>query len=264
MVLPAGSEIPPLLHLVVLLVATVAAAWVLRSTDPEVTEETVLGLAPWMIAGAAAYVTYELELVPTAVAPFAASPAVYLSMFVGAAVVWVLAISRGRDPAPWLAISGVTVAIPPVGAALLEADRLEPFAPLGAALVAAGVAGLLWWVLRAWEPRVEILGWAGVLTVFAHALDALTTVVGVVHLGFGERTPLSRLLIEAAAGMPLPVLGAGWLFVLVKLLLGTGVAWLLAPSVRERPREGFLLLTLVIGVGLGPGAHNVLLFTVAG
>lgn len=263
MVLPAGTEVPPIPHLVALLLATVGAVAALVRVDPNVREETVLGLAPWMVAGAAVYVGYELGLVPDPVAPFAASPAVYISMFVGAVFVWVAAVMTARDPPTWLAGSGTAVALPSVVVVGIEAPTLDPVGPLLATLVAAVVAALLWWILRAWEPRVEVLGWAGALTIFAHALDAFTTVVGVEHLGFAERTPLSRILLEAAAGMPVPLLGAGWVFVLVKLLLGAGVAWLLAPSVRDRPREGFLMLTLVIAVGLGPGAHNVLLFTVA-
>ena len=60
------------------------------------------------------------------------------------------------------------------------------------------------------------------------------------------------------------VLGTVWLFVLVKIALATVVVTFLAESVRERPREGYLLLALVAAVGLGPGAHNLLLFTVLG
>jgi len=38
---------------------------------------------------------------------------------------------------------------------------------------------------------------------------------------------------------------------------------LLADSVREDPAEGRLLFVLVAAVGLGPGAHNLLLFTIS-
>jgi uncharacterized membrane protein len=50
--------------------------------------------------------------------------------------------------------------------------------------------------------------------------------------------------------------------VLVKLGLGAGIAALLTGSVREAPREGRLLLAFVAAVGLGPGAHNLLLFAI--
>jgi uncharacterized membrane protein len=45
--------------------------------------------------------------------------------------------------------------------------------------------------------------------------------------------------------------------------LATGVVLLLTDYVEEAPREGVLLLGLVAAVGLGPGAHNLVLFTVA-
>jgi uncharacterized membrane protein len=264
MVLPAGTTVPPLVHLVVLLVAAGATVAALLRVDPVIEERTVMALAPWMVAGATLYVAVERGLVPAVVRPFLTSPAVYVTAFVGAGTVWSLGLWSGRDPALPLAVSGLLVALVPTGAALLDADTIAPEWPLGAAALAAVVTAGLWWLLRAWEPRVEVLGWAGAMTVFAHALDALTTVLGVVHMDFVERTPLSRLLIDVAVDVPVPVLGAGWLFVLVKLLLGAGVAWLLAPTVHDEPRIGFLILVLVIAVGLGPGVNNVLLFTVAG
>lgn len=264
MVLPAGTTLPPLPYLGLVAVAVAGTSVLLVRANPQVTEEIVLAASTWMGAGAALYVVYELGLVPPVVEPLLSSPSVYLVAFVGASLVWVTALRVGTDPVGPLAISGLIVAIPPLLGILYTAATLAPVLPLVATFVAAVVSGALWWLLRAWEPQVEVLGWAGTLTIFAHALDALTTVVGVVHLDFVERTPLSRFLLEFAAGAPLPLLGAGWLFVLIKLLLGTGVAWLLAPTVRDNPRQGFLLLIVVIAVGLGPGVHNVLLFTVLG
>ena len=61
----------------------------------------------------------------------------------------------------------------------------------------------------------------------------------------------------------MPVLGDGWLFLLVKLVVATAVVWLFAAYVRETPAEGFLLLGFVAAMGLGPAAHNLLLFSVA-
>lgn len=262
MVLPAGTTLPPLAHLLVLAVAAGAVGWGLRRAGPAVGERTVLALAPWMVAGGAGYVVYQRALAPAVLAPLLSSPAVYVTSGVLAGGVWLLTLAAGRDPAVPLAVTGGLVAVPPVALAVAAAPTLAPALPGLATGAAAGVAGLAWWLLRVWEPEVEVLGWAGVLTVFGHALDALTTTVGVVHLGFGEQTPLSRLLIEAGAGLPVPLLGAAWPFVVAKLLLAAAVTVLLAPSARRRPRQGFLLLALVAAVGLGPGAHNALLFSV--
>uniref|UniRef100_UPI000299E622 DUF63 family protein n=1 Tax=Halococcus hamelinensis TaxID=332168 RepID=UPI000299E622 len=102
------------------------------------------------------------------------------------------------------------------------------------------------------------------LCVLGHALDGVSTAVGIDVLGFGERSPFSRAIIEFAATLPTAsLLGAGWLFVVVKLALAAAVLVLLASYVREEPGEGYLLLGAVAAVGLGPGAHNLLLFTIA-
>lgn len=264
MALPAGTTLPPFPYLVALLAAVIGTAAVLIRADPQIRERTVLGLSTWMVAGGTWYVVYERGLAPPSIDPLLSSPSVYGVAFVAAGVTWYLALRGDVDPPGLLAVTGLLATLIPTGATVITAESLAPAMPLAAAVGAAVVAAVLWWLLRAWEPRVEGLGWAGVLTVFAHALDALTTVLGVVHLGFVERTPLSRLLLELGGGIPLPVLGAGWLFVVVKLALGVAVAWLLAPMVREEPTQAFLLLIVVIAVGLGPGVHNVLLFTVAG
>jgi len=59
------------------------------------------------------------------------------------------------------------------------------------------------------------------------------------------------------------VVGEGWLFLLVKLAVASAVVWLFAGYIRETPGEGYLLLGFVAAVGLGPAAHNLLLFAVA-
>jgi uncharacterized membrane protein len=99
----------------------------------------------------------------------------------------------------------------------------------------------------------------------AHGVDGVTTAVGVDLLGFGERTPLSALILEAAAALPTAAtLGTGWLFVLVKLTVAAVAVAAVAPTVAETDREGYALLAVVVAVGLGPGVHNALLFAVAG
>lgn len=136
----------------------------------------------------------------------------------------------------------------------------------GTALVAAlVVTPLTWRVVTRLAPEAAAAGSLGLLALFGHALDALSTAVGVDVLGFGERTPLSRVILDAAAALPTAeVIGVGWLFVLVKLAVAGFVVALLADYVREDPTEGSLLLGLVAAVGLGPGVHNLLLFAIAG
>jgi uncharacterized membrane protein len=100
--------------------------------------------------------------------------------------------------------------------------------------------------------------------VLGHTLDGVSTAVGVARLGFGERSPLSRVLLELGGLPSLPVLGEGWLFLLVKVVVACAVVHLFVPYVRDAPSEGLPLLGFVAAVGLGPALHNLLLFSIAG
>ena len=100
--------------------------------------------------------------------------------------------------------------------------------------------------------------------IVSHALDGVSTAAGVDLLGFGERTPASRAIMEVAAALPTAdLLGVGWLFVLVKVVVASAVVVLFAEYVREDPTPGYSLLGLIAAVGLGPASHNLLLYAVA-
>jgi len=158
-----------------------------------------------------------------------------------------------------LAIAVVTVAL----ATGVRRGSLQVVWPAVGLLVSLVLAAGTWFAVR--RGRGGETGWAGALVVFAHTLDGVSTAVGVDILGFGEQTPLARAFLELAASLPAAdILGTGWLFIAVKITLAVVVTWLLADTVRERPREGYLFCAFVAAVGLGPGAHNLLLFTVAG
>ncbi|QDX40717.1 DUF63 family protein [Salarchaeum sp. JOR-1] len=266
MVLPAGVEVPPLPHLLAVLVGVAVVAYGLRAARVRVTPRTIVAFAPWMAVGSTLYVTYQLDVLPEPVAPFASSPIVYASTFVLAGLCWIGA-SRTDAPLRVLAGTGFLALAAPVGVALQYGSTHGGLALAWPAVgVAAGVvaAAVVWAVLRRVRPAAARVTWpAGALVVLGHALDGTTTAVGVDVLGFGERTPLSRIILEFAAGLPTAdALGSGWLFVLVKLALAAGITVLLADYVRDDEAGGSLLLGLVAAVGLGPGMHNALLFVV--
>jgi uncharacterized membrane protein len=285
--LPEGFALPPLAYLAVLVIAVLAVAALLYSISPPVTERTVLALGPWMALGSALYVLYQIDAVPARLAPFFGSPTVYATTFVLLGALWA-ASSRllGSDDGPQpagattddptaegsrttaivLGVVGVVLALVVVSATLwVGADRgsLVVVWPTLGLIVSLALAAVVWALVR--RSKVGLTGWAGALVVFAHALDGVSTAIGVDVLGFGEQTPLARAFLEIAASLPVAdFLGTGWLFIAVKIALAVVVAWLLADSVRERPQEGYLLCAFVAAVGLGPGAHNLLLFAVAG
>ncbi|MEF8856295.1 MAG: DUF63 family protein [Haloplanus sp.] len=268
-VLPEGFALPPLPYLLALLAGLVAVGILLARRRPPVTETTVLAFTPWMVLGSTLHVLYVLDALPAVLRPLTGTPAVYLTVAVVAGATWL-----GADAAPirehhrFLATVGVVMLVPVVAAALgVGAGRrsLRLLPSIAILVVAAVVAAVTWVLLRRVRPEVAVTGRVGVLAVVGHALDAVSTAVGVDLLGFGERTPLSALIIEFAASLPTdPLIGSGWLFVLVKLAVAGAVVVVLTETVREAPTQGRLLLGFVAAVGLGPGAHNVLLFAVAG
>jgi uncharacterized membrane protein len=263
--LPAGTTLPPLPHLLVVLLATGGVVAALRRRRPSVTARRVLALAPWMALGSAAHVLYVVDALPPLLAPFAGSPAVYLTVGTLAGAAWLAADAAWPDRvAATLAAAGALLLVPVVAVGL--GTGISPAGARWSAVALAltvPIAGAAWGGLTRLRPEAAATGAVGALAVFGHALDGVSTAVGTTQLGFGERTPLSRLLLELGGLPSVPVLGEGWLFLLVKLAVASAIVWLFAAYVREEPAEGYLLLGFVAAMGLGPAAHNLLLFSVA-
>jgi uncharacterized membrane protein len=265
-ILPAGFGLPPLPYLVGLGLGLAALCLLVVWRRPPVDERLVVALAPWMVAGAVAHVLYVVGGLPAPLRPLAGAPTVYATVALLAGATWLGADAAGRDAARVVGLAGLAAAGPALAVALVVGARegLTPFWPGVGLVVAVAVAAVAWTGLRRLRPGVTVTGRVGPLTVFAHALDGVSTAVGVDALAYGERTPLSRLIIEAGRALPTAdLLGAGWLFVLVKLAVAVLVVVAVADVVREEPAEGNAVLALVAAVGLGPGAHNIVLFTVA-
>ncbi|WP_256685363.1 DUF63 family protein [Halococcus qingdaonensis] len=270
--LPAGSALPPIGYLLVLAVAFVAVAVSLRRIGPHVTDRVVVAFAPWMVLGSSCYVLYQAHGVPPVLRPFFGSPTVYLSVATIAGAAWAATAGAGLSADRWrlpsvpgiVGLSGTTLALVAVGWALaVGAPGLTVAWPALGIVIAVVLAAAVWGGLRRAVPKTQVTGAVGALAVFGHTLDGVSTAVGLDVLGFGERSPVSRAIIEFAAGLPTAeVIGAGWLFILVKLVLAVLVVVFLSEYVREEPAEGYLLLGAVAAVGLGPGAHNLLLFTI--
>jgi uncharacterized membrane protein len=263
--LPAGTTLPPAPYLLVVLLAPGGVVAAPRRRRPRVTGRRVLALAPWMALGSAAHVLYVVDALPPLLSPFAGSPTVYLTVGSLAGAAWLVADATRPDRVPAvLAVAGTLLLAPVVAVAVSTGLSPEGARWSTIALVLTiPIAGAVWVGLTRLRPETAITGGVGALAVFAHALDGVSTAVGTTHLGFGERTPVSRILLEIGGLPSLPVVGEGWLFLLVKLAVASAVVWLFAGYIRETPGEGYLLLGFVAAVGLGPAAHNLLLFAVA-
>ena len=270
MVLPAGFSLPPLPYAVALLTgaAAVSAGFIRRR--PPVTARHILGLTPWMAVGSTLHVLAVIDGLPAVLAPFGGTAAVYLTTTILAGTMWLAADAARPTTVPrWLAAGGGGLLLSTAAVALsigAARDTLAPAWPAAAGVAAIAATAAGWLVLRRFRPAATATtGAVGLLALFGHTLDGVSTAVGVDVLGFGERTPLSRLILHAAETLPTAeLIGVGWLFVLVKIVVAGGVVVLFREYVADEPAEGYALLGFVAAVGLGPGVHNLLLFTVVG
>ncbi|WP_424017882.1 DUF63 family protein [Halorientalis pallida] len=268
-ILPEGLVVPGLAYLLGLAVAGIAVGAVLLSRRPPVTQRLVVAFTPWMAAGAAFHVLYQLDAVADAIAPLFSAPTVYATTFLVAGAVWAgLILADRRVPLALAATGGVATL---AGAALVvqtatARGTFAPALPVAALIVSVVVAVVTYAVLDRIRPTVTArTGTLGVVVVFGHALDGVSTAVGVDLLGSGERSPIPAAIMEFAGSLPTAsVVGKGWLFVLVKLLIAAAVVVLFADFVEEDPAQGNAALGVVAAVGLGPGTHNLLLFAAAG
>ena len=263
--LPAGTTLPPLPYLLVLLVAGGGVTAALRRRRPPVAAAHVLSLTPWVVLGSVLHVLYVVDALPDPFAPFGGSPTVYLTAGTLAGAAWLgagSAVDGGRVPAVVAAVGSLLV-VPAVAAALATGVSVTGVAWSAVAVLASvPIAALVWQGLGRVEPGIAVTGGVGALAVYGHALDGVSTAIGVTRLGFGERSPLSRVILELGGVPSVPVLGEGWLFLLVKLAVASAVVSLFVPYVRDEPAEGLLLLGFVAAVGLGPAVHNLVLFSV--
>jgi uncharacterized membrane protein len=94
----------------------------------------------------------------------------------------------------------------------------------------------------------------GAVLLWAHLLDAFSTVVGVEYLGYSEKQPIVDSIISLT--------GTTYSFVFVK----AGIVALILYAFDERffeeyQRLPYFLLVAVLAVGLGPGTRNTLRMT---
>ncbi|GAB3019090.1 DUF63 family protein [Natronobiforma cellulositropha] len=272
MVVPEGFLLPPwymLVPLVVVLAAVVALLWAL---EPPVTDETVISFAPWMMLGSTLHVLYKIDAFPPVVEPLFGAPTVYLTTAAVAGFVWILGsflyaagLQRSIDRFVGIGGTGFFVVFAMFTLFLgWEAGTFSPFWPVISVVIAGIVAAVAWIALSLWFTDVAaVTGVTGAFVVFSHTLDGVSTAIGYDRLGASEEVPLSRYILEAGEQLPTAdLIGAGWVFVLVKVVLALLIVSLFKEYVRERPRQARLILGLVAAVGLGPGVHNVLLFVV--
>jgi uncharacterized membrane protein len=271
MVLPTGFGFPPLPYAIGLIVGTVGIGLTLARLDPHLDERIVVALAPWMAIGGTLSAIGQFPFAGV-VDPLVGTPAVYLTTFILLAATWSTLTALGTrtensETVPkrlgMVGVGGLVLIGGPTVVAIADSGSVDATWSLasvaGSVIVAAATVGGLSRFRPSLATRPAI-----VTVVFAHAFDGVSTAIGTDILGVGERSPVPRTIMEFAAELPTaPVLGSGWLFVLVKLAVALAVVVLMEPYLNDEPGEASLLLSVVTAVGLGPATNNVVLFLAA-
>ncbi|WP_247731293.1 DUF63 family protein [Halovivax limisalsi] len=274
MVLPEGFVIPSWYYTVPLVLGLAGVLALLWAIDPPVTDRTVIAFAPWMMLGSTLSVLHSepIDAFPETLSPLFGIPSVYVTTAIVAGFVWIVAnflyaagLSRSIPRVVGVTGTGFVSVFAMLTIMLgLEAGQFTPFWSVIAVVITGIVTAIAWLAMGLWFTEVAaVTGLTGAFVVFSQVLDGVSTAIGYDVIGVAEQVPLSQIVLETAESLPTPdVMGAGWMFVLVKLLLALVVVGLFSDLVRERERQGRLALAFVAAVGLGPGFHNVLLYTV--
>jgi uncharacterized membrane protein len=275
MVLPEGLVLPPLPYLVGLVVGILGVAGLVVLLRPPVTNWTVVAMTPWMAMGGLLHGLERLGTFPDLVRPLFEAPAVYATMAIATGLAWAFAtisaeVRRHGSTDRTLGVIGSAIAITFSVFAVYQGinnGTLSPFWPVIGLVVSIMVAALSWLLISlVFTESASVTGVTGVVVVLSHALDGVSTAIGYdIIAGASERTPISRAILHLGDALPTAeIMGAGWLFVCVKLGIAMAVVVLFREYVKEKPTQARLLLALVAAVGIGPGVQNLLIFAIGG
>jgi uncharacterized membrane protein len=262
-----------------LLIGTGTVALLLYALRPPLTQRIVLSFIPWIVSGSILHVFWQLgnllqrQLYPPPIQAFFSAPAVYLTTFIAVGTIWALATiivpSRDRSNriATYIFAMGIGVVLPLIGLLLWQGldeqiAPMEPIWPVLGLILSLVVTFVVYIAIGAWRTYVIAQArYVGAFVLFAHIFDGITTAIGVDVLGGGERSALPAMILDFAGRLPVAdTIGVGWLFVLVKILLASGVVVLFAGYLDDEPAQANLLLTLIAVFGLGPAVNNFFLF----
>jgi uncharacterized membrane protein len=270
-ILPSGFALPPLPYLVVLLGGAGLVTVLLSAAQPKIEQKLVVSLLPWMAIGGALHAFFQIGLYQGLYEPLFGTPAVYLTTYLLVAGVWLLlegiGIVRGNEDTVTrnIGLVGTAILVVLIVVRIWQVFGQPAFSPIWPALSIIGAfvaTAIVLLAISLWRTPVFVrTRYAGPVVVFAHALDGASTAVGADVLAVSERSPLPRLIMELAGRLPTAeIIGVGWLFLLVKLVVAAAIVVSFNRYIHEEPREGTLVFALIAAVGLGPAANNLFLF----
>ena len=148
------------------------------------------------------------------------------------------------------------------------------FYPQMSVFVLVASAVLAYGLYRLLEVRLPVVnagtGLAGLVVLFAHAVDGVANVVAAdwldplgIPVEYGAKHPVNRFIVDVTEGLQpaglSAVIGTSWPFLVVKLVAATAVIYVFDRTIfEENPRYAIVLLVAIVAVGLGPGTRDML------
>jgi uncharacterized membrane protein len=148
------------------------------------------------------------------------------------------------------------------------------FYPQMSLFVLAASSVLAYGLYRLVEVRLPVVnegtGLAGLVVLFAHAVDGVANVVAAdwldplgIPVEYGSKHPVNRFIVDVTEGLQpaglSAAIGTSWPFLVVKLVAATAVVYVFDRRIfEENPRYAIVLLVAIVAVGLGPGTRDML------
>ncbi len=243
-----------------LLLSVIGIVELLERYDVGNTPEFFYAMVPFGFAGGALRVIEDTGAIDAPLGYFFISPLIYVTMAAFTAAAFAVALrleSRGRFDSYTKPLTGFGVAAAAVfGGYVLLQGFLDPpifaIVPIGALGIGTAAWAVFWYSMKFNAPGViEPTGKMGAVLLWAHMLDAASTVVGVEFFGYGEKQPIVNAIISAT--------GTAYTFILIKAAIIVLILWSFDEKFFEDyDRLPYLLLVAVLAVGLGPGTRNTL------
>ncbi|MFB6311071.1 MAG: DUF63 family protein, partial [Salinirussus sp.] len=122
-----------------------------------------------------------------------------------------------------------------------------------------------------WKPAVNAgTGLMGLVVIWAHAVDGVANVIASdwtgafgIDIVYGPKHVVNRFIVDVTGaiqpGWLTALIGDSWTFLVVKVVVATGIVWLFDEEfIAESPRYAVMLLGAIVAVGLGPGTRDML------
>ncbi|MFB6296986.1 MAG: DUF63 family protein [Salinirussus sp.] len=264
--------------------------FLLRALDIGTDRRFVYALVPYMLFGSALRVVEDASNVAadaagTTLFPFpwnvlVVAPIIYVTgavLTIGVLTVAVGLERRGSiddyatlTGAVGVALFALTVGVLVVLALTTDYVGFVPGITVVTVAVATALSAAVYLGIRAYLPSVVAgIGLLAGVVVWAHAIDGVANVLILDwSSAFGlqpyyPKHPINEVIVDVTrAVFPASVtgvIGDAWPFLIVKLVAATAITALFGEEfIEESPRYTMLILTMVILLGLGPGARDMI------